>query len=424
VLRCLALAALLVPTAARADVNRCAHADGQVQYTVTDLPDLQADTGWFPDGYVAQLRIVGQMIGETAVAMGLSPTACWDDSMQITVPGIPQSGWLDSEYGAAVDVYGRIHTSVLGYQIDWEGKIPLPAFLPHDFLLAGQTTFEPTALSGTVTVTSNPTSPVIVVSTDVLSELISLGSISGGLDIAVQGQLGTSYQTTQIAVGGGAFAREGDHVTVARPDHGFGATLDTSLSAKGVVHYDPYVIFSVLFDVRIFGIRVCSFDLASVTLPLPAIDRQITLDGGKVSIPLPHLDRIPTQLGFATGASQPLQLHNSGAAPLEIAITTAPTGITAQPITIAPGADATIAVTAADPTMVTGSLELSTNDPNYPSISVALDAASSGETTTPADPPSEGGGGCNSSGGGASVWLALLALLIPTGASRTRPSRR
>jgi len=387
---------------------------------VTDLPDLHAETGWFPDGYVAQLNIVGQMIGETTVAMGLTPTACWDDSMQITVAGAADAGYLDSEYGAAVDVYGRIHTSVLGYQIDWEGKIPLPSFLPHDFLLAGTTTFQPTALSGAVTVTSNPTSPVIVVSTDVLSSLISLGSISGGLDIAVQGELGTSYQSTQIDVGGGAFARDGEHVTIARPDHGFGATLDTQLSAKGVVHYEPYVIFSVLFDVRIFGIRVCNFDLASVTLPLPVIDRQITLDGGKISIPLPHLDRVPQSLGFATGGSQPLAVHNSGAAPLEIAIAQAPAGVSAQPITIAPGADGTITVTA-DPTTVSGKLELATNDPNYPSISVALDAAQSGEVTTPATPDPEDGGGCNSTG--AQPWWIILAL-IPIGASRTAPSRR
>ena len=426
-LRRLAIAALLIPTAARADVNRCSGVDGQVTYSATDLPDMKADTGWFPDGYVAQLRIVGEAVGETNVAMGVHPTACWDDSMKLTVPGIAQAGFLDSEYGAALDVYGQIHTSVIGYQIDWDGKIPLPQFLPHDFLLAGSTAFDPLQLGSSISVTSDPTSPVVVVSTDVLSDLISLGSISGGLDIAVQGQMTTSYTTTQVSVGGGEYAHDGDQVTVGKPGTGFGATLDTSLSMKGVVHYEPYVIFSVWFDVKIFGWRIVNFDLASVSLPLPTIDRQVALDGGKISIPLPHLDRIPTTLGFANGATQSLALHNSGAAPLEIAIAHAPDGVTAQSITIAPGADGTIQVVAPDPTMVTGTLDVSTNDPNYGSLSVALDPAQSGEVTEPATPDPEQGGGCNAGGGaGGAMILALLAVfgLSPTGGTRRRASRR
>jgi uncharacterized protein (TIGR03382 family) len=404
----LALAAVLCcPIIAHADVTRCAEVRGDVSYMVSDLPEAHADTGWFPNGSVAQLRITGKMAGETTVAMGLSPTACWDNGMAIAVPGVAQTGWLDSEYGAALDVYGQIHTSVLGYQIDWNGKIPLPTFLPHDFLLAGQTKFDPTVLSGSVSVTSDPTSPVIVVSTDVLSELITLGGISGGLDITVQGVMTTDYTTSKISIGGGAVTHDGDRVTVARPEHGFGPTVDTKLAAAGVVHYEPSVIFAVVFDVRIFGIRVVNFSLASVTLPLPKIDRQVTLDAGMVHIPLPHLDRVPTSLGFASGATQQLRLHNAGAAPLQLEIASAPAGVTAPAITIAPGADGTLDVTAADPSALGGAtLELATNDPNYPSLQVALDPSGDGETTSPSgsDPESSG---CSTSGAGAPVWLVL-----------------
>lgn len=402
---------VLASGAARADVDRCSHVDGSVATTITDLPNLKADTGWFPGSSPVQFHIVGQVIGQTTVAMNVTPTACWGEAMQLTIPGVAQGGLLDSEYGAALDVYGRIHASVLGYSVDWTGKIPLPSFLPTDLLMAGTTSFEPTGLAGAVSVTSNPTSPVTVISTNVLGALIGISGISGGLDIVAQGRLTTSYATSSLSIGSGAVTTDGGHVDVARPSSGFGASLDTALSASGTVRYDPAITFSAVFDISLLGYRIVNVNLASITLPLPTIDRQITLDGSKLSLPLPHLDQVPTSLGFASGASQTLKLHNAGKAPLQIEVASAPSGVTANGITIAPGADGSIQVTAADASAASGTLELATNDPNNATLAITLDAAQSGQTTEPTGQP-EPAGGCAAGGGHASALLAvgLLAL--------------
>src|SRR5439155_11171479 len=133
---------------------------------VSDLPNVSGDTGWFPSGSPVQLRIAGRIAGTTMVAMSVSPTACWDPAMAITAPGEAKTGLLDSEYGAELTVLGKIHASVLGQSINWQGNIPLPDYIPTDLLMAGTTTFDPTALPGSsqpmVSVTSNPTSEIRV----------------------------------------------------------------------------------------------------------------------------------------------------------------------------------------------------------------------------------------------------------------------
>jgi uncharacterized protein (TIGR03382 family) len=134
---------------------------------------------------------------------------------------------------------------------------------------------------------------------------------------------------------------------------------------------------------------------------------------------LPHIDTLPKQLGFATGASQPLQLHNGGAAALMIEVASAPDGVTAEAVTIAPGADGVVQITAADPTSLgSTALVLSTNDPNNPSLTVALDASASGQSNTTS---SDGeASGCNASGGGPGGGMLLVGFVLVALAKRRR----
>ena len=406
-----ALLMTVVPIgAAHADVTRCAGADADVTFMATDLTQHSGDTGWFPDGYDAQLRLTGIVTGKTTVAMGLHPTACWPDKMSVTSPGRPQTGHLDSEYGAQIKLLGQIHTTILGETFDWSGQIPIP-FIPNDLLLAGTTTFDPTLLPGsdqTSVSVSDTTSPVVVLSTDLLSDIIAITGVSGGLDINVTGQMTTVYSTSSISFDSAPILTADGAVEASAPEGGFGASLSLPIAATGVVHYEPSLIFAVAFYVKILGIYVVNVNLASVTMPLSPIDRSINLSGGTVDVPLPHLEHVPATLGFATGAAQELQLHNSGAGPLMIEVSTLPDGITAstQAITIDPDGDATIAITAADPTMATGALELATNDPNHATLSVALDPSATGQTNEP-DPVPESSG-CNSGRGGAGALPMLL----------------
>ena len=409
---------------ARADVTRCATGDATVSYSAQDLPEASADTGWFPSDSPAQLRITGTLVGETTVAMQLAPSACWGDAMTIAAAGVPGGGLLDSEYGAELQLFGQIHTSILGQSIDWEGQIPIP-FIPSDLLMAGTTAFDPTLLPGaaqtSVAVTSNPTSPITVVSTDVIGDLIDIVGISGGLNLTVQGEITTRYQTTAIAIGDGSIEDASAAVTVASPAGGFDGALAVPISASGVVHYDPSLIFAVHFYVKILGISVVNFTLASVALPLPAIDREVTLAGAGAAFALPHLDPVPTGLGFASGTSQSLALHNAGGAPLTIAYASGPDGVQVTPVTIAPGEDGALAVTAASLDGLDGTtLVLATNDPDHPQLAIALDT---GDDGTVGPQPVAHAGGCSTSGGGAGLWVVLAVLVRTRRAGARRRSR-
>jgi hypothetical protein len=405
---------------ADADPSRCAQTGADLKYSVNDIPTYSGDTGWFPSGEAAQLRISGRISGTTSVAMSLAPSACWDQAMAVTVPGQPQTGVLDSEYGAELTVQGKIHVSVLGQTYDWQGNVPLPQWFPNNLLMAGTTTFDPTVLPGSsqtnVSVTSNPTSEIEVMSTDVLSQFVDIPGVGGKIYIAISGQTKTSYHTTAIAVGSGSITQATGAVNVTAPETGFAGSLAQGVSATGVVHYDPVLTFHVHFEVTILGISVSNWEIASVSMTLPGFDRDVTLKSQGMTFQLPYLAKVPTSLGFADGATQTLTLHNAGGAPLAITIASLPEGVTASSITIPAGADGGIQVTASDPSALgSAPLMLASNDPDHPEISVALDASGHGQQN-------EGGehsGGC-SAGGGEGLGLVVLVLGVALAGGRVR----
>src|SRR6185503_3774768 len=113
------------------------------------------------------------------VAVGLTPTACWDGPMTVTVPGRADAGLLDFAYGAELHLYGQIHTSIFGNQIDWQGEIPLAT----DYLLGHTSTFSSSLLPGAEVDRvsgSDTTSPLKLIGTDLIGNYIGIPGISGG----------------------------------------------------------------------------------------------------------------------------------------------------------------------------------------------------------------------------------------------------
>src|SRR5262245_39762487 len=164
--------AILLATAtssqrAAADVTRCSGANADLMYQGTLLAPISGDTGWLPSGSKAQLRLTGRVAGQPTVAMGLSPTACWDGGLMLTAPGRVGTGLLDFAYGAELHLFGQIHASVLGIHYDWMGEIPIP-ILPTDLMLANTQAFDPSLLPGSPVdhvSGSDTTSPITVLST-------------------------------------------------------------------------------------------------------------------------------------------------------------------------------------------------------------------------------------------------------------------
>ena len=398
---------LLASTTAQADVTRCSDIPADVAYDATDLPEATGDTGWFPSDSDVQLRITGQMIGETHVGMGLQPTACWTASGDMMVTARPReaTGVLSSQYGADVHLYGQVHTSVLGYDIDWSGELPVPYI--GDLLIAGTAAFDPAFAPVSV---SDQTNPITILSTNLLSSIIDITGISGGLALQVKGAMMTTYQTTSIALAGGTITGDTAPVALAAPDTGYGPTLAATPTVSGVVTYAPSLVFDVSVNVSILHVSVVNYELFDVSLPLPSFDRQVTLTGAGAAIPLPKLGSVPDALGFASGGSQTLHVTNTGAAPLMIAQVSAPTGVSVAAVTIAPGGEGDVVVAATDITMLdTSPLVLETNDPSHGSITIALSSTADGEMD---EQPVGHAGGCSTGGTASPLALLAVALLL------------
>jgi hypothetical protein len=320
---------------------------------------------------------------------------------------------LDFAYGAELHLFAQVHTSVLGHQFDWSGEIPLPT----DYLVGHTTTFDPTLLPGAAVdhaSGSDTTSPITLLSTDLIGDYIGIPGISGGLHLDAVGDLTTSYRTTQVGLGGAMIGSVDGAAAITTPANGFGAALDLPAAANGVVTYNPALTFNAGFNIKILGITVTNFTLYSMTVPLPHVDDPIVLGGEPAHIPLP---KAPVLAGahadFATGTSQTLAIHNTGEAPLMIEGTSSTVGVTAALVTIAPGADGAVTLVApAD--VADGEIVLATNDPAQPSVTVSV-GRDIGGTGMPDDGDDDavGHSGCNAGGRqGGLIVIAALGLVL------------
>jgi len=422
----LVAAAALALSAGRAAAapDRCASVDADLSTGGTDLIELAGDTGWFPSGYAAQLRLTGQIAAHTWVDLGLSPTACWDAGMVAHLPARPATGVLDVAYGAQLQLFGHVDTTVLGYHVFWEGQIPIP-YIPEDLLIGGSTTFDPSLGAPPATV-YDTTDPVPLIRTDVLGSIIAITGISGNLHVDVTGAMETSYRTTALVTPDGEITTPNGSIGLDRPAAGWGATADLAVSARGQVHYDPSLIFSVGVDLRIFGIRVVDYTLLSVPMGLPAFDRELTLTGDPTRIPLPELAALGdgARVDFADAEVQELEVANRGAGPLAIEVASAPPGISAAAVTIAPGATTVLRITASPGALaagVTAPLVLATNDPDHPTLSIDVGIDVGGNDPGEDDHGGQVSAGCSAGGGGGG---ALALVVVGLALATRRRSRR
>ncbi|MDQ3333755.1 MAG: MYXO-CTERM sorting domain-containing protein [Myxococcota bacterium] len=407
------LAAAIVPATANADVQRCATADTDLAWTGTDIAEISGDTGWFPSGYVAQLRLSGRVMGHTAVETGVRTQACWGEKMQATLAGRPGGGFLDVSYGAEVSLKGRIHTSVLGRNIDWEGNIPLP-YIPMDLLLEAQTTFDPTIDATKLARVSDATAPITLLTTDLIGDYISIIGISGGLRVTVTASMATTFRTKKATVAGGTIDSPGDKVTLQSDGpRGFGGGFEVPIQSEGVVRYEPRLLFGAGLHVTILGIRVVDWTLISVPMGLPALERTIKLTGESARLALPVLEGIGegARMDFASGTVQELPVRNLGEAVLSIEPKLAGGALISR-VDIPPGGQDVVKVFVADDAaFANGSFDvtLATNDPDRGDIKIQLGKQVGG--TDPGTPPDDGEPGGCSAGGSSSLMLGLLGLV-------------
>jgi hypothetical protein len=359
---------------------------------------------------VAQLRLSGKVVGQTAVEAGMRVRGCWGENMQATLAGRPGAGFFYAAYGAEVGLKARIHTSVLGRSINWEGNIPLP-YIPMDLLLEGQTAFDPAIDPTKIARVFDATDPITLLTTDVIGQFISITGISGGLKLTVAPTMATSFRVKKAKLDGGTLDSPDDKVTLDGP---FGSGRDVPLQVEGVVRYEPALRFGAGFQVKILGISVVDWTIATISMPLPALERAIKLTGDPARLPLPVLEGIGdgARMDFATGTVQELRVKNLGGGTLSIEPQAA-AGALISRLDIPPGGEDVLRVYVADPTVFAdGPLDvtLATSDPDRGTVSIQLGREVGG--TDAGTPPDDGTpGGCSASRGAAGL-APLFALLL------------
>jgi uncharacterized protein (TIGR03382 family) len=337
--------------------------------------------------------------------------------MEATLAGREGTGWLDVAYGAEVSLRGRIHTSILGRSINWEGNIALP-YIPMDLILEGQTAFDPAIDATEISRVADSTSPITLISSNVLGDLISVAGISGGLRVTVTPSMATTFRTRKATLAGTTLDAPTDKAPLqGSGTRGFGGGLELPIAADGLIRYEPTLRFAARLDVTIFGYRVVDWELLSIPMGLPALERPVKLTGEAARLALPVLEGVGegARMDFATGTVQELPVRNLGEAPLAIEAATSPAGAIVSRVDVPPGGTGKLSVYVADDaTFANGPVEVTlvTNDPDRGTITVQLGKEVGG--TDAGVPPEElEEGGC-STGGGAhlAVGLFLLGLLV------------
>jgi MYXO-CTERM domain-containing protein len=406
--------AIAIPEAS-AEVNRCATADTDIAFNGNDFVNWSADTGWFPGGSPAQLKLTARVAGKTEVSSGYTATGCWGEKMEAKLAPKAGSGNFEVAYGAELALYGRIHVNVLFKDFDWEGRIDIP-YIPDDLLIADTTTFTPRLAATTAATVTDSTQPVNVISTNLLSEIISLGGISGGIYVSVKGSMSSTFKAAETTVLAQKIATSMDIATIEQPDTGFHSTLAVPIDVKGVVRYAPKLTFAAGFNVKILGVQVVNWDVASITMALPALERTVAMAGPPASLELPEVDGLAegARMDFSNGTTQVIHIKNTGGAELQLEPTDVPAGVTASPLTLAAGAEGDVSVTASESAVAGGvTLTMATNDPDHPSLVIALDTTGGTDGGDGKSDDDEGipSGGCGCQSGRADGTLLLAFAL-------------
>ncbi len=414
--------AIAIPEARAEDLTKSASADTDLAFAGNDFVDWSADTGWFPSGFVAQLRLKATIAAHTYVNAGYRATAYWDDEMQANLAPVAGSGYLDVAYGAELALYGRIHTTVLGYEINWEGQIPIP-WIPEDLLISGAGAFDPRLDTFGVYV-ADQTAPITILSTDAIAQVISLGGISGGLYVSMQAGMRATYRAKKISFAGSVVDAVEDRVTIDQPTGGFHSNLSLPTQVEGTVKYAPTLTFAAGFDLKIFGVRVVDWTIGSVPVVLPGIDRAVKLTGDAPNVLLPELDGIGdgARMDFESASTQFLHIKNTGLGPLQLIPLSPPAGISVVPVTLEGKDELDLRITVSEGALAAGStnIQFATNDPDRPIVQIQLGMAVGG--TDPGTPPeiAPEEGGCSAGGGGQSIGLLLIGLALVTKRRRVR----
>jgi len=411
---------------------------------------IDYDSGWVPSSGRIQLRFGVHVGGSTEVAMSADASASWPLPISIAVPGTPDTGRLQIDYGLEITARLRFDVSVAGIRYHWEGDIPIP-FFPEDLRMADEASFDPMLLAGTRDMrpanVSDTTDRFVLVRYDAIGGFISLPGIGGGLAADTQIRLDASYQTDRVVVSGAAEPIETENgIVVVHPAGGatdFGAAVDAAIHPEGTLTYDGFITIWPNLYLSIAGVRF-HYDIAEIVLHVLDNSVDVVFDDSTLHVPLPDIEITPEldvgETNVGDTISRALDITNAGEAELVVdaRMPRTPFAVPMPHLVVPPGATGSLVVELS-PEMLAetrGTLALETNDPDEPLVLVHLlgagiEGVKHDDPTTPgAGATTDGGCGCRATGaarhsiGAPLPFIASIALGLACFSAGRRRRRR
>lgn len=414
------------------------------------------DTGWVPSGSPLQLHLFANLYASSWIDLAGELQTTWPESLTLEAVPTPGAGTFGFHYGLDVGAEAMIQVEILGQTFSWTGDVP---YIPQiDFQVETEAAFDPWAFDG-VTV-GGSTMQATLFQVDVTSLAgIDIPGLSGGIELDVMIDLDGTYRTEQIRV----FEPDGMLVAGGAITNGMSPITSSIFLGGPSVEYDVQPVGAVVYDGTLHLIPAFYIDtigpsfsipIADIPIPFSIDQKDWQFDPARVHVPLPDIalpadddlppmggGEFPTQpaetLDFGdvwVGTSKPLavEIHNFGEAKLVSDVTLSdPVFVTpATELTITPGAKASLIVNFEPKTAgaITGTIVLTSNDPDEPSRTIeltgnALEQATDGEEPPVVDDPEEDDGcNCETAGApssGSAAWL-LAGLGLVLGRRRRR----
>jgi MYXO-CTERM domain-containing protein len=423
---------------------------GGVKFEKSDTLPIQwsFDTGWVPQGSPLQVHLWADVWANTHVNLAGSLQNAWPTAMMLEAPGNKEGGQFGFHYGADFGAQGKITISVLGKSYSWQGDLPyLPQF---DLEVQADKTFDAWGFDPGVKI-SGQTTPQKIAQVSI-GDIVggSIPGIDGGFELDVAVELAATYKTDRVVLGmidgadvtGGPITSEGGTSAATYVN---GPNLEIDIHPEGTVNYDGIVHLIPAFYVSLLGYD-WQIPVADIPISFPITESNWIFDTQRVHFPLPDLAVDVTALDFGevtVGESKSMQyqLWNAGEALAAASMTTSDPGVfplfqTSAALAAGKTTQATVSFVPQDAGPFTGTLMVTSNDPNAPLQIVQLKGNAKEKPVPPPEPDAgappgetdtavaseEGNCACRAAGesGGGSSGVAGLAVAVAALVMRRR----
>jgi MYXO-CTERM domain-containing protein len=298
--------------------------------------------------------------------------------------------------------------------------------------MANETMFDPFAFAAPLPAVRDTTDEVEVFRYDALGGIIPVPGVGGGINVVLVGELEAEYSTVRIVVADAPLILGEAGMTLITPPT-YGPALDSISHPEGNLHYRGQIVIRPSLYLSFAGTRE-TFPIAEIPVPILDRDAEAIFGDETTHVPLPDI-RTDAAIDFGLVSAgvrheQYLTLANDGEMELVVSELVAEGDFAAvrPTVTVPPRSTARVAIGfySLTPGPHASVLRLETNDPDAPSLEVALHAMIEGTEFPPSDagvrpdagPPLAGlgpidDGGCGCRTGEPSALALLLFLLIP-----------